>query len=233
MVKLMPKSVSLVTLYPHTLPYVDVIIKCFEKNNLKINLFVRSKVNFVGEDKFEIIGNKVFKNDNELYYEFPKTLKVFITPRHNLGLIYFLKYFNRVLKTYIFRHYVGYSTTFKKRDKKLLGFIKFFIYFFRLFPNSILIKFFNSIEDYLPSQKIYEDLIRSNHLVFISPGNWNNRRFFLCPEIEFAKSAKKLGIKSAVYQFSLDNFATREILHLDVDYVLGWYKDCAKTFLEE
>lgn len=230
---MMAKSISLVTIYPHSLIYIDTVLKSFAKNNLKINLFVRSKINYVGKDKFEIIGNKVFKNNNDVYYKLPKNVEVFITPRHNLGIIYFLKYFTRLLKTYIFRHHIGNSTTFKNRDRKLLDFLKYFIPFFRLLPKSFLIKFFNNIEDFLPSQKIYEDLIQNDSLVFVSPCNWNNRRFYLCPEIEFLKSANKLGIKSIVYQFSLDNFRTREILHFDVGYVLGWYEGCAKGFLDE
>ena len=103
----------------------------------------------------------------------------------------------------------------------MVGFFYYFIILFSKLPKKFLINLFNGIENFLPCSSIFENEIKKNDIVFLSPCNWHNRHFYLSPEIEFAKAAKKLSITSIVYQLSLDNFSAREILHCDVNYVLG------------
>jgi len=227
----MAKKFLVVNLYPHTLVYVWPLILLLKNKGFEVHISIRTFEKQVGDSIFSINDGKLFKKTSKdeqvLILDLDiKGLSIFKTPTHEFGPIYLLKYFLRPLRNVLSKNLHEVQDQFFTKQYKNLSIFQRIIFHLMKLPslNLKFLKFLRLLEKSLPPSKRVLSYVTDldPNFIFVSPANWENRNYFLSPEIEFIKCAKFLNIKSIVYQLSFDNFFAREIIHIQPDYIFSW-----------
>lgn len=224
------KKILIVSLYPHLIFYLESLINVFKQNNFEVDYCFRTKKFNIANQKFEIIKNNFYfsngKVNKKIFFKLNRDENIYLTPKTKKNILYVFKYFFRLFKNSYYKKKRKDIHTLKQRNYHFI--IRYLIYFVPL--NSLIIFLINKIEKYLPIDTNIKNFVSDNSsydYVLFSPINWENRHYFLNPELELLKAFNKISIKTIVYQLSLDNFYAREIIHFKPDYLVGWENsDC-------
>jgi hypothetical protein len=232
------KNIMIVGLYPHTVIYHFKLIEKLKREGYYITLSLRTKTFSVGSERFYIQDSIIYKSNSSSESEVFLSLNGFvdnliITERHEIGLLYLIKYLIRPLRNVAAKSYSNDDVFYKKQRKNLSSLQKIILNFFYFSPKA-LNKLLLFVENLLPPSKLALKSLASASpdIVFVSPANWENRRGYLSSESEYVKAASVLNIPSITYQLSLDNFYAREIIHIKPSLLIAWVENSLK-FVKE
>lgn len=221
-------KVLVVGMQPSMVVYQKQLIQKLQDRGYSVTLALRSFRIKIEADEFSCDDSGNFFQNGNLSIQI-KNLKVVKTQKIDIGIRYLLLYLVRPLLTYQLLKRADQDCPQALIDRiKKLGLSHSLT---RLLMRSE--KFLNWALDFSRNCRPFSKLVdhcAGFDMVICSPCNWPSKRFFLAPEIEYVAAGKEAGCRVAVYQFSLDNFFTRDICFREPDELWAWTKSSGDYF---
>lgn len=233
------KRILVATRGIHIIEYIYPLIKKLSKD-FKVYLVIKTNQYSLSGENYFFSEKKIYKIKNKKkidLYQFSQNVEILKAPEINkISIIYFIKLFIRKLRLVCAKYTNKFDDFFFVGDYQQLNPISKLVFFFykklNLKHQNKILNFFKKIENNFPTSNNHIKFIKltNPNYVFVSPVNFQNRNFFLSPEIEFIKAAKNLNIKCGIYQLSWDNFNARGIIDYEPDQIFYWH-DYSKIIL--